>query len=68
MFINNPGHMIKMATMPIYGKNPLKFFSSGTNGPMSTNLGMKDCGLKYYNVIINYDIWMTLTYLTARST
>ena len=24
MFINNPGHMIKMAAMPIYGKNPSK--------------------------------------------
>ena len=22
MFINNPGHMTKMAAMPIYGKNP----------------------------------------------
>ena len=21
MFINNPGHMIKMVAMPIYGKN-----------------------------------------------
>ena len=28
MFINNPGHMTKMAAMPIYGKNPLKFFFS----------------------------------------
>ena len=24
MFINNPGHITKMATMPIYGKNPSK--------------------------------------------
>ena len=24
MFINNPGHMIKMAAMPIYGKKPFK--------------------------------------------
>ena len=22
VYINNPGHMTKMATMPIYGKNP----------------------------------------------
>ena len=28
VFINNPGHMNKMAAMPIYGKNPLKFFFS----------------------------------------
>ena len=61
MFINNPGHMIKMAAMPIYGKNPFKFF-------ISTKLGMKHRGLKYYNVFINYDLWMTLTYFTARST
>ena len=24
LYINNPGHMTKMAAMPIYGKNPLK--------------------------------------------
>ena len=29
---------------------------------------MKHQGLKYYNVFINYDLWMTLTYITARST
>ena len=31
MFINNPGHMIKMAAMPIYGKNPSKIFFSWTD-------------------------------------
>ena len=67
MFINNPGHMTKMAAMPIYGKNPSKFFS-GTTGPISTKLGMKHRGLEYYNAFINYDLWMTLTYFTARST
>ena len=54
MFINNPGHMTKMAAMPIYGKNPSKFFFSGTTGPISTKLGMKHRGLEYYNVFINY--------------
>ena len=68
MFINNPGHMTKMAAMPIYGKNPSKFFFSGTTGPISTKLGMKHRGLEYYNVFINYDLWMTLTYFMARST
>ena len=29
---------------------------------------MKHLGLEYYNVFINYDLWMTLTYFTARST
>ena len=57
MFINNPGHMTKMATMPIYGKNPSKFFFCGTTGPISTKLGMK------HRVFINYDLWMTLTFL-----
>ena len=64
MFINNPGHMTKMAAMPIYGKNPSKLFFSGTTGPIS----MKLLGLEYYNVFINYDLGMTLTYFTARST
>ena len=26
MYINNPGHMTKMAAMPIYGKNPSKIW------------------------------------------
>ena len=68
MFINNPGHMTKMAAMPIYGENPSKFFFPGTGGPISTKLGVKHLGGEYYNVIINYDLWMTLTYFTARST
>ena len=62
MVINNQGHMT------IYGKNPSKFFFSGTTRRISTKLGMKHQGLEYYNVFINYDLWMTLTYFTARST
>ena len=68
MFINNPGHMTKMAAMPIYGKNLLKFFFSGTTGPISSKLGMSHQGKEFYNVLINDDLWMTLTYFTARST
>ena len=41
VYINNPGHMTKMAAMPIYGKNPSKIFFSRTTGPISTKLGMK---------------------------
>ena len=26
MYINNPGHMAKMAAMPLYDKNPSKVF------------------------------------------
>ena len=68
MYINVSGHMTKMAAMPIYGKNPSKIFFSGTGGPISTKLGMKHQWLKYYNVYINHDPVMTLTYFTTRST
>ena len=58
MYINNPGHMTKMAAMPIYGKNPSKIFSR-TSGPISTKLGMKHRCLKHYDVYINHDPVMT---------
>ena len=35
IFTNCTGHMTKMATTPIYGKNPLNIFFSGTNRPMA---------------------------------
>ena len=50
MYINNLGHMTKMAAMPIYSLNPAKIFFSGTGGPISMKLGMKHQWLKYYNV------------------
>ena len=34
------GHMTKMATTPIYGKNPLKVFFSRTRRPVTLGLGM----------------------------
>ena len=34
------GHMTKMATMPIYGKNPLDILFSRTKRPMALGLGM----------------------------
>ena len=55
--------MTKMAVMPIYGKNPLEIFFSGTGGPISKKLGMEHRWLKYYNVYINHDPVMTLTFL-----
>ena len=67
MFINNLGHMTKMAAMPIYGKNPSKIFS-GIGGPISTKIGTKHQWLKYHNAYIKHDPVMTLTYFTARST
>ena len=68
MYINNPGHMTKMAAMPIYGKNPSKIFFSRTSGQISMKLGMKHRCLKHYDVYINHEPVMTLTYFTARST
>ena len=61
------GHMTKMATMPIYGKNPSKIFFSGTVRPMSTKLGMYHWGLLAIKVCSNDDPEVTLTYFTARS-
>ena len=65
MYTNNKGHMTKMATMPIYGKNPSKIFSE-TNRLISRRLGVKHRWLKYSNVYINHDPVMTLTYFMAR--
>ena len=59
---NGPGHMTKMAAMPIYGKNLKKFFS-GTERPMTLKLGMQHRVLEYYQVCSR----LTLTYFTARS-
>ena len=66
MYIRNPGHMTKMAAMPIYGTNPSNIFFSRTGGPISTKLGKKHRWLKHYNVYINHDPVMPLTYFTAR--
>ena len=40
VYIDGPGHMTKMAAMPIYGKNPSKIFFSRTGGSIFTKLGM----------------------------
>ena len=39
MYINNLSHMTKMATMPIYGKNPSNIFFSETNRLILMKLG-----------------------------
>ena len=64
---NGPGHMTKMAAMPIYGKNPLKIFFSRTIRPMTLGLGMKHLPCGAYQVCSNDDPGLTLTYLTPRS-
>ena len=65
VYINNLGHMTKMAAMSIYGKNPSKIFFSRTGGSISKKLGMKHRWLKYYNVYINHDPVMTLTFFNG---
>ena len=67
MYIHNLGHLTKMATMPIYGKNPTKILS-GTGGLISKKLGVKHRWLKYYNIYIKHDPVVALTYFTTRST
>ena len=39
-YTNCYGHMTDMATMPIYGKNSLNLFFSGTKRPLALGLGM----------------------------
>ena len=67
VYSNGPGHLTKMASMPIYGKNLKKIFSSGTKRPMTLNLGMHHRVLEYYQVCSNDDLGFTLTYFTTRS-
>ena len=70
MYINNQGHMTKLAAMPIYGINPSKIFFSGTGGPISKKTWHEASMTRvpYYNLCINHDPVMTLTYFNARST
>ena len=68
LYINYLVHMTKMAAMPIYDKNPSKIFFSESGELISKKLGMKHQWLKYYNVYINYDPVVTLTYFRTRST
>ena len=49
---NCTGHMTKMATTPIYGKNPLKVFF-GTKRPMALGLGMSHWGCGPYQICTN---------------
>ena len=39
-YTNCYGHMTNMATMPIYGKNSLNLFFSGTKRPLALGPGM----------------------------
>ena len=63
---NGPGHMTKVAAMPIYSKNLKKIFFSGTKRPMTLILGMQHWVFEYYLVYSNDDPGLTLTYFTVR--
>ena len=64
---NGPGHMTRMAAMPIYGKNLKKIFFSGIKRPMTLKLGMQHRVLKCYQVLSIDDPGLVLTYFMARS-
>ena len=60
-YINDLGHMTKMAATPIYEKNPLEIFFSGTDWPILSNLGMYHRGLEVYKVYITDGPGLSLT-------
>ena len=62
-----PGHMTKMAAMPIYGKNLKKIFPSGTKRTITLKVVMQHRVLMNYQVCSNDDADLTLTYFMARS-
>ena len=53
IFTNCIGDMTKMATTPIYGKNPLNVFFSGTKRPMALGRGMLHWGYGSYQICTN---------------
>ena len=66
VYINGPGHMTKMAAMPIYGKN-LKNLLLQNQKSYYLKTWHVASALKLYQVYINDDPGLTLTYFTARS-
>ena len=67
MYTKYFGHIIKVTATPIYGKNPLKIFLYRTRRLVTLELGIKDWRCRSYQVCLNDDPKMTLTYLTSRS-
>ena len=59
VYINGPGHMTKMAAMPIYGKNLLK---SSSPEPPQKSYDLETWYVASYKGYINDDPGMTLTY------
>ena len=66
-YTNCSGHVIKMATMLIYGKNPLNIFFSGTKRQIAFGLGLEHWGCGPYQVCTKDESMFTLTHFMARS-
>ena len=64
VYIFGPGHMTKMAAMPIYNKNLKKNLFSGTTRLIALKLSIWD---SIYKVYVNDDPGLALTYFMARS-
>ena len=65
--LNGPGHMTKMAAMPIYGKN-LKTLLLRNQKSDDLETWYAAWGAReYYQVCSNDDTGLILTYFTARS-
>ena len=60
IYSNVPGHMAKMASRLIYGKNLEKKSFFGTKKPMILKLGIQLRVLKYYQISSNEDTGLTL--------
>ena len=50
VYSNDPGHVTKMAAMPIYDKFPLEIFFSETSRLTTFELGIQHQGLRSYKV------------------
>ena len=67
IFTSCTGHMTEIATMPIYGKNSLNIFFSGTKRPMALGFVMYHWGCGHYQICTNDESRLTLTYFMART-
>ena len=53
IYTNCSGHMTKMASMPIYGKNPLNIFFSGTKWLLDLLYSIGDVGPTRFSPMMN---------------
>ena len=65
IYLQDAGHMTKIAAIPIYGKNTKQIFL-GTSRAISTKLGKKHQRLEHIMFYSNDNPRSTLTYFTAK--